>query len=251
LTAGLDHVSGDAVVVIDADLQDPPELIPKMIEIWQSGYDVVYARRRRRHGESWLKRATARGFYWLIKRISRIEIPENTGDYRLLSRRTVDALKELRERHRFMKGLFAWVGFPQAAIEYDRQPRFAGNTKWSYWKLWNFALEGITSFTTVPLKLASYLGAMAALAGFAYAAWIIYKTIVYGDPVAGWPSLMVIVLVLGGIQLLGIGVLGEYTARMFDETKQRPLYIVSELHPSRSYRDRRSEGSFNDSVRSA
>lgn len=235
LTAGLDYSCGDAVVIIDADLQDPPELIPDMVKLWQDGYDVVYAKRKLRYGETWIKRTTAKLFYKLIHYISSVEIPEDTGDFRLMSRRAVLALSRLRERHRFMKGLFAWIGFPQTAIAYNRDPRFAGQTKWNYWRLWNFALDGITSFTTIPLKLASYIGLITAIIGFMYAAWIIYKTLMYGDPVAGYPSLMVVILCLGGIQLVGIGILGEYLARMFDETKQRPLYLVKGYKPSALY----------------
>lgn len=235
LTAGLDYASGDAVIVIDADLQDPPELIVDMVKLWQEGYDIVYAKRKQRQGETWFKRATAKVFYWLIHRISNVEIPEDTGDFRLMSRRAVLALNRLRERHRFMKGLFAWIGFPQTAIEYNRDSRFAGQTKWNYWRLWNFALDGITSFTTIPLKLASYIGLTAAVVGFIYAVWIVYKTLMYGDPVAGYPSLMVVILCLGGIQLVGIGILGEYLARMFDETKQRPLYLIKGYKPSALY----------------
>lgn len=228
LTAGLDHAVGDAVVVIDADLQDPPELIPELLAQWRAGYDVVFARRTQRDGESLLKRATASGFYRVIQRVSLVEIPSDTGDFRLLSRRAVEALKLLREQHRFMKGLFAWIGFPQAAVPYRRDARFAGKTKWNYWKLWNFALEGITSFTIAPLKIATYVGISVALAAFGFASWIIYKTIMFGDPVRGYPSLMVVVLFLGGVQLLFIGVMGEYLGRVFNETKRRPLYFVSE-----------------------
>lgn len=227
LTAGLDHAMGNAVVVIDADLQDPPELIPQLVAEWQSGIDVVYAKRTAREGESLLKKATAAGFYRLIRRVSRVEIPADTGDFRLLSRRAVEALKQLREQHRFMKGLFSWIGFPQKAVPYKRDPRFAGDTKWNYWKLWNFALEGFTSFTIAPLKIATYLGIVVALLSFLFAAWIVYKTIAFGDPVRGYPSLMVVVLFLGGVQLLFIGVMGEYLGRLFNESKGRPLYFLN------------------------
>jgi glycosyltransferase involved in cell wall biosynthesis len=232
LTAGLDHANGDAVVVIDADLQDPPELIPELIKHWLAGYDVVYARRIARDGESVVKKATAHFFYRLMQVVGPIKIPEDTGDYRLLSRRAVDSLKQLRETHRFMKGLFAWIGFPQKAVSYRRDTRYAGRTKWGYWKLWNFALEGITSFTIAPLKGASYLGLVTAMAAFVYAAFVIYKTLAYGDPVAGYPSLMVAILFLGGVQLITIGVIGEYLGRTFDEAKQRPLYFVQGYEPA-------------------
>jgi glycosyltransferase involved in cell wall biosynthesis len=233
MTAGFDHASGDAVIVIDTDLQDPPELIPEMIRLWRSGYDIVYAQRTAREGESWLKRATASAFYRVIQRLSRVKIPQDTGDFRLMSRRSVDALLQLREHHRFMKGLFAWVGFPSIALPYRRDPRFAGDTKWNYWKLWNFALEGITSFTTVPLKIASYMGLLISLFAFAYAAVVVYKTLIYGEDVRGYPSLMVVILMLGGIQLASLGIIGEYLGRMFNETKQRPLYLTQGIQLSR------------------
>lgn len=228
LTAGLDHTQGDAVVVIDADLQDPPELIPEMVKEWQNGFDMVYAKRQQRDGETWFKKATAHLFYRTIQRVSRVRIPEDTGDFRLLSRRAVESLAKLREQHRFMKGLFAWIGYPQKAIIYRRDPRFAGETKWNYWKLWNFAIEGITSFSIAPLKMATYFGGLVAIGAFTYAAWIIYKTLAFGDPVRGYPSLMVVVLFLGGVQLVSVGILGEYIGRMFNETKGRPLYFTNE-----------------------
>jgi len=242
MTAGLDACRGQAVVIIDADLQDPPELIPRLLEEWRAGYDMVYARRETRLGETPLKKATARWFYRVIGKLSRVKIPEDTGDFRLLSRRAVDALLQLREHHRFMKGLFAWVGFRQKAVLYHRDPRFAGDTKWNYWKLWNFAVEGITSFSTVPLRLATYCGIGIALVAFLYAAWIFYKTLAYGDPVKGYPSLMVVLLFLGGGQLIGIGVLGEYLGRMFNETKHRPLYFLNESLPSSLARGPEGEG---------
>ena len=226
LTAGIDHADSDAVIVIDADLQDPPELIPELIKQWLDGYDVVYAKRTQRDGEGVIKRATAFLFYRLIQKMSRVAIPEDTGDFRLLSRRAVDALKQLREQHRFMKGLFAWIGYPQKAVPYRRARRFAGSTKWNYWKLWNFALEGITSFTGGPLKIATYAGLASALAALTYAGYFAVRTLLYGNPVPGYPSLVVIVLFLGGIQLLSIGIIGEYLARMFDESKRRPLYFL-------------------------
>jgi glycosyltransferase involved in cell wall biosynthesis len=226
LTAGLDHAEGDAVVVLDADLQDPPELIATFWAKFREGHDVVYGVRRSRAGEPWLKRATASAFYRTIGRLSRTPVPADTGDFRLLSRRAVDALKALRERHRFMKGLFGWVGFRQAGVPYDRAPRAAGNSKWNYWTLWNFALEGITSFSAAPLKIATYVGLLTALAAFAFGAWIVFKTLVWGDPVAGYPSLMTVVLFLGGVQLIALGLIGEYLGRLYEESKQRPLYLI-------------------------
>lgn len=231
LTAGLDHARGDAVILIDADLQDPPELIPELIKHWLDGYDVVYAQRIAREGETFVKKATARAFYRLIRRVSRVAIPEDTGDFRLLSRRAADSLRQLREQHRFMKGLFAWIGYPQKPVLYRRDPRFSGKTKWNYWRLWTFAIEGITSFTIAPLKVATYLGISVALGAFVYAVVTVYKTVVYGNPVAGYPSLMVVILFLGGVQLVTLGVIGEYLGRMFDEAKGRPLYLVKGFHP--------------------
>jgi len=234
MSAGLDHAQGDAVVVIDADLQDPPEAIPDMVRAWQEGHDVVLMRRASRAHESWLKRATARAFYRAIGRMGTIDIPENVGDFRLLSRRAVAALTRFPERSRFMKGLFAWIGFPCKELDYDRDGRHAGETKWNYWRLWNFALEGITSFSVVPLKVASYVGFATALVAFAYGAFVIAKTLLYGDPVRGYPTLVVVVLFLGGLQLMALGIIGEYLARMFIEVKQRPLYLVQRhLPPAR------------------
>ena len=232
LTAGLDHAGGDAVVVIDADLQDPPELIHELIKQWQQGYEVVYATRTRREGESAVKKVTAYGFYRLIQRISRVKIPEDTGDFRLLSRRAVDGLVKLREQHRFMKGLYAWIGFPQKAVLYRRDPRYAGQTKFNYWRLWNFALEGITSFTIAPLKMATYLGLFTAFGAFLYGSGLIIGTLLYGNPIAGYPSIMVTILFLGGIQLITLGIIGEYLGRMFDEAKGRPLYLLNRYEPA-------------------
>ena len=232
LTAGLDHALGDAVVIIDADLQDPPELIPELLKGWEQGYDVVCARRIAREGDTWLKRLTAAAFYRLLERSTRTQVPRDTGDFRLLSRRAVDAAKSLRGQHRFMKGLLAWIGFPHLSVPYRREPRYAGRSKLSYWKLWNLAIEGLTSFTIAPLKFASYLGAAVALLSFAYAAVIVYKTLVYGNPVSGYPSLMVTILFLGGVQLLSLGVIGEYLGRIFNETKHRPLYLVNRYLPA-------------------
>jgi len=237
MTAGIDVASGDAVVIIDADLQDPPELIPELFRRFEEGHDVAYAKRLAREGESALKKATAHVFYRLIQRVSRVRIPEDTGDFRLMSRRSVEALKQLREQHRFMKGLYAWVGYRQVAVPYRRDARFAGETKWNYWKLWNFAIDGITSFSIAPLKIATYLGIVIATFAFAYGALIVGRTLLFGADVPGYPSLLVVVLALGGVQLTFLGVIGEYLGRMFDETKQRPLYFVSSFEqptPSRS-----------------
>jgi glycosyltransferase involved in cell wall biosynthesis len=234
LTAGLDHAAADqAVVVIDADLQDPPEVIPDLVAAWQQGFDVAYARRRAREGETWLKKASAAAFYRVMRRIGgKVDLPPDTGDFRLMSRRALDALLGLREQHRFMKGLFAWVGFPSIPVLYDRAPRAAGETKWNYWRLWNLSLEGITAFTVGPLKVATYLGLLTAVVALGYGMLIIIRTILYGNPVAGYPSLMAVVLFLGGVQLMTLGIIGEYLGRIFNETKRRPLYIVERHIPS-------------------
>ena len=229
LTAGLDHVPpGAAVVVLDADGQDPPELVPAMVARWRAGAEVVFGRRTERQGEPWLKRATAAAFYRVINALSDTAIPRDTGDFRLIGPRAVDALRGLRERQRFMKGLFAWVGFRAEAFDYERAPRVAGNSKFNYWRLWNLALEGITGFSTVPLRAATYVGLASAALAFVGGLWVITRTLLWGDPVAGWPSLMVVVSFLGGLQLMALGVIGEYLGRLYLEAKQRPLYIVDE-----------------------
>lgn len=229
LTAGLDAARGDAVVVIDADLQDPPALIAEMIAGWREGYDVVYAQRRTREGETWLKLASARLFYRMMRSVGEVGLPENVGDFRLMSRKAVDAVCAMRERHRFMKGVFAWVGFPSKVIQYDRAPREAGVTKWNYWKLWNLSIEGITSSTLAPLKISTYFGFLTASAAFALGLFFIVKKLVFGDPVAGFSALIVAMLFLGGVQLTVLGVIGEYLGRIFNETKNRPLYFVNSI----------------------
>jgi len=230
MTAGLDHADADAVVIIDADLQDPPEVIRAFWSQFEQGADVAYGVRSSRAGESWLKRFTAATFYRLIDRMSDTPIPRDTGDFRLMSRRAVDALKQLRERHRFMKGLFGWVGFKQVAVHYQREARIAGSSKFNFWKLWNFALEGITSFSTVPLRIATYLGLLSAVVAFGYGSVIITKTLLYGEAVRGYPSLMTVVLFLGGVQLVALGVIGEYLGRIYNESKRRPLYLIGASH---------------------
>ncbi len=228
-TAGIDHATGDAVILIDADLQDPPELIPELVRRWRQGFDMVYAQRRARDGDSWFKRRTARAFYRVMQGVGRVSLPPDTGDFRLMSRRVVEALGRLREQHRFMKGLFAWVGYPTCAVPYDRAPRAAGTTKWTYWRLWNFALDGITGFTVMPLKIATYFGLLVAVVAVIYGALILVRTLLIGNPVPGYPSLLVVVLFLGGVQLMTLGVIGEYLGRVFNETKQRPLYLVESV----------------------
>ncbi len=234
LTAGLDAADGDAVVVIDADLQDPPELIPALVEQWQAGYDVVYATRKAREGESRFKRFTAAAFYRSMEKLSDTAIPRDTGDFRLLSRRALDALGQLRERQRFMKGLFSWIGFRQTAVHYLREPRQGGTTKWNYWRLGQLAIEGITSFSTAPLRLATWVGMASAGMAFFYGLWVLIRTLAYGDPVAGYPTLILVVLFLGGVQLLALGVIGEYLGRNYAESKQRPLYFVEEQRAPRT-----------------
>jgi glycosyltransferase involved in cell wall biosynthesis len=226
LSAGLDFAGGGAVIPIDADLQDPPELIAQMVAKWREGFDIVVATRARRDGDSWLKRVSARYFYKIFDRITDVPIPRDTGDYRLIDRRVVNVLVQLPERTRFMKGLFAWVGFRQAAISFDRNPRHAGETKWNYWRLWNFALDAITSFSTLPLKIWSYLGLAISLFAFLFAIFLAGLKIIRGIDLPGYASLMVAVLFFGGVQLISLGIIGEYLARMYSEVKGRPLYLV-------------------------
>lgn len=232
MTAGLEHATGEAVILLDADLQDPPELIPDMVRAWREGADVVCMRRRSRAGESWLKRASAYAYYRLLSRLSRAAIPPDTGDFRLMSRRAVDALLRLPERCRYMKGLYAWIGMPTRVIDYDRAPRAAGATKWNYFALLRLAMEGITSFSTAPLRWATAAGVTAALLGALFGLVIIFKTLIFGDPVEGYPSLMAMITFLSGIQLITIGLLGEYMGKTYMEAKQRPVYLVSEVQHS-------------------
>tara|TARA_R110002072_G_scaffold100107_5_gene220398 strand:- start:22644 stop:23606 length:963 start_codon:yes stop_codon:yes gene_type:complete len=233
LTAGLDHATGDAVVVIDTDLQDPPELIPKLVELWSDGYDVVNAKRIKRKGESSFKKISSFLYYRFLYQLSDVRIPKDTGDFRLLNRNALDALLKLREKHRYMKGLFAWVGYSQTEITYERDERYVGETKWSFWNLLNLAFEGLTSFSVLPLRLASMVGIFSAIAGLIFAAIIIIKKMMFGDPVAGYPSLVVLITFIGGIQLLALGIIGEYLGRVFNETKNRPLYLIKDIKSSK------------------
>lgn len=226
LTAGLDASDADAVICMDADLQDPPETIKDFIACWRQGYEVVYGVRARRDRDTLLKRATADLFYRAFNMLSSSGIPRNAGDFRLLDRKAVMALRELHERNRFMKGLFNWVGFKRIGVDYHREVRIAGRTKWNYWRLWNFALDGITSFTTLPLRVWVYVGVVTALAAFVYASFLVVRTLILGVDVPGYASLMVAILFLGGIQLLSLGILGEYVGRLYNEAKGRPLYLV-------------------------
>lgn len=228
MTAGLARVSDDAVVIMDADLQDPPELIFEMIAEWQKGAKVVLARRKDRSDDGFLKRLTAQWFYRLHNRISNIDIPYNVGDYRLMDRQVVEAVNQLPESRRFMKGLFAWVGFTPVYLDYKRPARQAGKSKFSGWKLWRFAVEGITSFSEVPLVIWTYLGALISLSSFVYASFIVVRTLLFGTDVPGYASMITIVLFLGGIQVLGIGILGEYLGRVYSEVKRRPPFVIEE-----------------------
>ena len=234
MIAGIDHVDSDALVIIDADLQDPPELIPKMIKYWEDGYDDVFARRRSREGETWLKKKTSAWFYKLLASISNIPIQRDTGDFRLLDRCCIEALQKLRESQRYTKGMFDWIGFKKKEVLYDRDPRAAGNTKWNYPKLFNLAIEGITSFTTAPLRLASYSGFLISIFAFLYIIVLIVQTLLFGNKVDGYPSVMAVILFLGGVQLLSLGIIGEYISRIFLESKNRPLYFIEEYHNGKS-----------------
>lgn len=226
LFAGLDFANGDVIIPIDVDLQDPIEVIPELIKEYEKGFDVVLAKRVDRTTDSWFKRKTALWFYKLHNKISKPKIEENVGDFRLMSRRVVEAIKQLPERQLFMKGILSWVGFETSIVEYSRAERVAGNTKFNGWKLWNFALEGITSFSTLPLRLWTYIGLFISLCSFFYGSALIIAKLVWGNAVPGYPSIMVAILFLGGIQLIGIGVLGEYIGRIYSEVKQRPRYIL-------------------------
>ena len=233
MSAGLKLARGSAVILIDADLQDPPELIGEMVRVWQQGADVVNMKRVSRDGETWFKKASAAWFYKVINALSDVHIPENVGDFRLLSRRAVDALNQLPESNRFMKGLFAWIGYKQVVVDYARHARAAGHTKWPYFKLLNFAVEGITGFSVVPLRLASYAGFLTAFSAFVYALFLLVKTLTLGESVKGFPTLILTILILGGLQLMAMGIIGEYLGRLFMESKRRPLYLLDAYQPSK------------------
>ena len=233
MIAGLDYCKGDAVVIIDADLQNPPELIPEMIKYWEEGYDDVYAKRKSREGETWLKKFTSKMYYRVLQGFTRIEIQKDTGDFRLLDRRCVEALKSMRENQRYTKGLFSIIGYNKKEILYDRDPRAAGQTKWNYGKLIDLSIDGITSFTTSPLRWAALIGCGVSVIGFVYMLYIIIKTIVTGIDVPGYASLMVVILFLGGIQLIFLGIIGEYLGRTFNESKHRPLYFIERYNETK------------------
>lgn len=228
MAAAFDYATGDAVVIIDADLQDPPELIIEMLKYYENGYDDVYAKRKSRKGETWLKKFTSKIFYDALQKVSNVPIQKDTGDFRLLSRRAVEALKSFPEKERYTKGMFSLIGFKKIAIEFDRDSRVAGETKWSYFKLIDLAIEGITSFTIAPLRVATFIGVIAALLAFIYAIFIVIRTFIYGVDVPGYASLICVILLIGGIQLISLGIIGEYLGRIFVEVKNRPLYFVEE-----------------------
>ena len=230
MSAGLEHYEGEAVVVIDADLQDPPEAIPQMVEKWQEGYDVVNMKRSERRGEKWFKKFSAACFYKTLNLMTKLDIPENVGDFRLLSSNVVECINGLPERNRYMKGIFSWPGFKQTTVLFQRDERFCGNSKWNYFKLVGFAMDGITSFSIQPLRLATLIGGLIALSAFVYGAFIVMKTMMFGETVSGYPSMMIVQLALGGIQLLSIGLLGEYIGRIFIEAKRRPLYYIASVY---------------------
>ncbi len=229
MSAGLKYCRGEAVILLDADLQDPPELIPDMIAKWREGYDVVNMQRSERLGETRMKRASAALFYRLLNSLVKNNIPENVGDFRLLSRRVVEHINQLPERNRYMKGLFVWPGFEHATIQYQRDSRIAGETKWNYFKLLGLAIDGITSFSIRPLRLATFFGSVIALGALIFGGYIVIKTLIFGESVSGYPSIMVVQLALGGVQLLSIGLLGEYIGRIFIESKARPVYLVKSV----------------------
>lgn len=230
MLAGFDYATGDCMVIMDADLQDPPELVTQMLSYWEEGYDDVYAKRTTRGKESWLRKTLTMNYYRLLKYTSRIDILENVGDFRLLDRKCIEALKDLRESERYTKGMFCWIGFNKKEILFNRGDRAFGNSSFNFIKLFNLAIEGITSFTTSPLRISSILGIIISCIAFFYMCYILTKTLIWGDPVQGFPTLIIIILFLGGVQLLSLGIIGEYLARIFNETKDRPIYVVKEYH---------------------
>lgn len=230
MLAGFDYVTGDSMIIMDADLQDPPSLIPEMVYWWEQGYDDVYAKRESRGEESRLRRRFSLWFYKILQKSSKIEVLQNVGDFRLLDRSCINALKELRESDRYTKGMFCWIGFKKKEITFDRGDRVAGKSAWNFWSLFSLAIEGITSFTTAPLRFSSILGFVVSICAFIYMLFVFIKTLIIGDPVQGFPTLIIVLLFLGGVQLIAIGILGEYIARIFHETKHRPTYIVREYN---------------------
>lgn len=230
MLAGFDYVTGDCMIIMDADLQDPPSLIPEMLKFWEEGYDDIYAKRSTRGKESFLRKQFSLLFYKILQKTTKIEILQNVGDFRLLDRSCINALKQIRESERYTKGMFCWIGFRKKEILFDRGDRVAGQSAWNFWSLFALAIEGITSFSTAPLRISSVTGATVSIGAFLYMIYILLKTLIFGDPVQGFPTLIIVILFLGGLQLLSIGILGEYIARIFNETKQRPTYIAREYN---------------------
>lgn len=229
MLAGFDNVTGDCMVIMDADLQHPPEVIPQMLKLWEEGYDDIYGKRNNRGKEPWLRRKLSLLYYKLLQKTTNVSILQNVGDFRLLDRICIDALCSMRESQRYTKGMFQWIGFKKKEFTFDQDDRVAGNTKWSYLKLLNLAIEGITSYTTSPLKIATVMGLIVSLCAFIYMLFVLIKAIAIGDPVAGYPTIMVVMLFLGGVQLLSLGIIGEYIGRIFNETKKRPAYFIREI----------------------
>jgi glycosyltransferase involved in cell wall biosynthesis len=239
MIAGIDYLIGNAAIIMDADLQDPPEMIPEMISYWEQGYNDVCAKRRSRAGESFLKKWSSHMFYCVLQKVSNISIQTDVGDFRLLDRQCLESLRIMRESQRYTKGLFSWIGFEKKEILFDRDARIAGKTKWNYWKLINLAIEGLTSFTIAPLRLASFVGCFLALVAMIYMVYVIIKTLLYGGDVAGYPSLITVVLFIGGVQLFFMGIMGEYIGRIFNESKFRPLYLVKDYNGERVIKQNR------------
>lgn len=235
MLAGFDYVKGDCMIIMDADLQDPPSMIPEMIKYWEEGYQDVYAKRKSRGKESWLRRRLSLFFYYILDKSTRYDVLQNVGDFRLLDRRCIDSLKKLRESERYTKGLFCWIGYKKKEIEFDRGNRIAGLSNWNFSSLFNLAIEGITSFTTAPLRIATFFGLLVAIWALCYMGWIIAKVLIWGDPVQGYPTIMTVMLFLSAVQLIAIGILGEYIGRIFNETKNRPIYLLND------YKERRQK----------
>lgn len=242
MLAGIDHVNGDAVIILDADLQDPPEMIPEMISYWEQGYDDVFAKRNSRAGETWFKKWSSNSYYNILDKVSNIPIQNNTGDFRLLDRKCIEALKKIRESQRYTKGMFSWIGFNKKEILFDRDPRAAGTTKWNYPKLVNLAIDGITSSTVLPLRISSFLGILVSIFALLYMLFLFFRTLIFNDSIPGYPSMMSVILFLGGVQLISLGVIGEYLGKIFIETKGRPVYLVEEYYSNyRQYEPQETE----------
>lgn len=246
MLAGIDHVNGDAVIIIDADLQDPPELIPEMISYWEQGYDDVFAKRNSRAGETWFKKWSSNSYYNILDKVSNIPIQNNTGDFRLLDRKCIEALKKIRESQRYTKGMFSWIGFNKKEILFDRDPRAAGTTKWNYPKLVNLAIEGITSSTVLPLRISSFLGILVSVFALLYMLFLFFRTLIFNDSIPGYPSMMSVILFLGGVQLISLGIMGEYLGKIFIETKGRPVYLIEEYYSN--YRQYESHNASEEKV---